>query len=67
MQTDLYTKAVLTVIALALSAIALQNTLTPAFAQSNGIPIKVIVCDPLHWEQDNGCLRLSFGAIRVPK
>jgi hypothetical protein len=33
MTTDLYTKAVLTVIALALSAIALQHSLTPAYAQ----------------------------------
>lgn len=33
MKTDLYTKAVLTVIALALSAIALQHSLSPAYAQ----------------------------------
>lgn len=44
MKTDLYTKVVLTVIALALSAIALQNTLPSAFAQSGGIQ-KVIICD----------------------
>ena len=42
MQTDLYTKAVLTVIALALSAIALQNTIPSAFAQST--LTKVIIC-----------------------
>lgn len=33
MSTDLYTKAVLTVIALALSVIALQNFIPPAHAQ----------------------------------
>jgi hypothetical protein len=36
MQTDLYTKAVLTVIALALSAIAIQLTTKDAHAQSSG-------------------------------
>lgn len=44
MKTDLYTKFVLTVIALALSAIALQNTIPSAFAQSN--IQKVVICDP---------------------
>jgi hypothetical protein len=43
MKTDFYTKFVLTVIALALSTIALQNSLTPAYAQS-GIQ-KVVICD----------------------
>jgi len=37
MQTDLYTKAVLTVIALALSAIALQNFTPFAYAQNYSI------------------------------
>ena len=45
MTTDLYTKAVLTVIALALSAIALQHAIPSAFAQS-GIQ-KVIICDAI--------------------
>jgi len=44
MKIDLYTKAVLTVIALALSAIALQHAIPSAFAQS-GIQ-KVMICDP---------------------
>jgi len=35
MQTDLYTKAVLTVIAISLSAIAIQLTTKEAHAQSN--------------------------------
>ena len=43
MKTDLYTKFVLTVIALALSAIALQNAIPSAFAQSGDIQ-RVIVC-----------------------
>ena len=45
MTTDLYTKAVLTVIAIALSGIALQHAIPSAFAQSNR-PIKVLLCDP---------------------
>lgn len=50
MQTDLYTKAVLTVIALALSAIALQNFIPLAHAQSNfrfmpSGALMVTVCD----------------------
>ena len=37
MKTDLYTKAVLTVIALALSAIALNQGIPSAFAQNKGV------------------------------
>jgi hypothetical protein len=44
MTTDLYTKAVLTVIALSLATIALQHVIPSAFAQS-GIQ-KVMICDP---------------------
>jgi hypothetical protein len=44
MKTDLYTKVILTVIALAMSAIALQQGIPSAFAQSGGIQ-KVIICD----------------------
>ncbi len=44
MKSDLYTKFVLTVIALSLSAIAIQNTIPSAFAQSGGIQ-KVVICD----------------------
>ena len=46
MKTDLYTKAVLTVIAISLSAIAVQHTIPNAFAQQNTQPIKVMICDP---------------------
>ena len=52
MQTDLYTKAVLTVIALALSAIALQNFIPLAHAQTSGFrftptgALMVTNCDP---------------------
>jgi invasion protein IalB len=63
MQTDLYTKAVLTVIALALSAIALQNAIPSAFAQNKKEPVKVIVCDPISWEVN--CAEVSYGAIKV--
>jgi hypothetical protein len=54
MKADLYTKFVLTVIALALSVIAIQQTLTPAYAQSN--IQKVVICDP----QDNStCAKVN--------
>lgn len=52
MQTDLYTKAVLTVIALALSAIALQNFIPLAHAQTSGFrftptgALMVTNCEP---------------------
>jgi hypothetical protein len=58
MTTDLYTKAVLTVIALALSSIALQHAIPSAFAQS-GIQ-KVIIC-----ESENSCATLDGIALRV--
>jgi hypothetical protein len=64
MKTDLYTKFVLTVIALALSAIALQNTIPSAFAQANRQPpIKVIICDPISWTVE--CAQVNGGAIKV--
>jgi len=63
MQADLYTKAVLTVIAIALSAIALQNTIPSAFAQNKGQPVKVVVCDPLNFEV--ACASVWNGAIKV--
>ena len=44
MKTDLYTKAVLTVIALALSAIALNQSIPSAFAQNKSV-VKVAICD----------------------
>jgi len=43
MQIDMYTKTVLTVIAIALSTIAVENVLTPAYAQ--GSIQKVMICD----------------------
>jgi hypothetical protein len=61
MKTDLYTKAVLTVIALALSAIALQHAIPSALAQS-GVQ-KVVICDSIYG--DASCARISGGALRV--
>ena len=49
MQTDLYTKAVLTVIAIALSAIALQHAIPSAFAQAYDRQSRVqlvAICNP---------------------
>jgi hypothetical protein len=52
MHVDKYTKTVLTVIAIALSAIALQISLPSAFAQSNSFSftphgmLRVSVCNP---------------------
>lgn len=61
MTTDLYTKAVLTVIALALSIIALQHAIPSAFAQS-GIQ-KVIICDAI---AQTMCADVSLGgALKV--
>ena len=54
MQTDSYTKAVLTVIALALSAIAIQLTTKDAHAQSGGFSftetgaLMVAQCEPAY-------------------
>jgi len=49
MKSDLYTKFVLTVIALALSAIALQHAIPSAFAQAyngrSGVQL-VAICNP---------------------
>ena len=52
MTTDRYTKAVLTVIAVALSAIAIELTLKDAHAQSGGRlspsgALMVTICDPI--------------------
>lgn len=41
---DRYTKAVLTVIALALAVIAIRNVILPSMAQSGG-PTMVQICD----------------------
>lgn len=63
MTTDRYTKAVLTVIAISLAVIALQQTVPSAFAQSNNTPVKVIVCDPIRYQID--CAGVSYGALKV--
>ena len=44
MKSDLYTKFVLTVIALSLFVIAIQYSIPSAFAQSGGLQ-KVVICD----------------------
>ena len=54
MKTDLYTKFVLTVIALALCAIALQQSIAPAYAQSN--IQKVVICD---LQDSNSCAKVN--------
>ena len=51
MNTDRYTKAVLTVIAISLATIALQHTIPSAFAQSI---TKVTICDPRYTSQCAG-------------
>ena len=63
MTTDLYTKAVLTVIAIALSAIALQQAIPSAFAQSS--VQRVVICDAEM--RDWICARVSGGALKVSK
>lgn len=65
MRIDFYTKAVLTVIAISLAAIASQNLLTPAYAQNNGQPVKVIICDPA---APKYCADVSIsGALKVER
>jgi hypothetical protein len=60
MQTDLYTKAVLTVIAIALSGIAIQLTTKDAHAQQGGFrftqsgALMVTPCDFLFRPRDTG-------------
>ncbi len=45
MKIDLYTKVVLTVIAISLVGILIQGSVRPSFAQGQGL-IKVTICDP---------------------
>jgi hypothetical protein len=45
---DWYTKAVLTVIAIALTALAVQGLITPLEAQNRAEPQKVQICDGFH-------------------
>ena len=53
MKTDLYTKAVLTVIAISLAGIAVQLTTKEAHAQTQGLlfspsgSLMVTICDPM--------------------
>ena len=61
MQTDLYTKAVLTVIAIALSGIAIQLTTKEAHAQSGARfsysgALMVTICDP---DYTNSCAEVT--------
>ena len=58
MTTDLYTKAVLTVIAIALSAIAFQQAIPSANAQSN--LTKVIICESTY-----NCASVDGVGLRV--
>ena len=64
MKTDLYTKFILTVIALALSSIALQHGIPSAFAQS-GQPVKVIICDPIRYLVD--CADVTYGGVKIQR
>jgi len=54
MTNDRYTKIVLTVIAVSLSTIALQQVIPSAFAQQS--PIKVVICDSV---EANFCARVG--------
>jgi len=57
----MYTKTVLTVIAIALSTIAVENVLTPAYAQ--GSIQKVMICDA---RATSDCADVSGGgALKV--
>ena len=57
MKTDRYTKIVLTVIAISLATIALQNVIPSASAQQSARPVKVLICDP---EDTDRCARVGF-------
>jgi hypothetical protein len=63
---DTYTKVILTVIAIALSVIALQNTrVVRAFAQNDTIQ-RVIICDaPGIGDLNSGCARVAKGGLIV--
>jgi hypothetical protein len=57
---DIYTKGVLTIIAVALSVIAFRGAGVPALAQSSG-PVRVVICgaeaNPRAFDQ-LGCARI---------
>lgn len=63
MQTDFYTKAILTVIALALSTIAIQGAIPSAFAQGGAVQ-KVVICDAT---ATTYCASVDAYALRVTK
>ena len=66
MQIDLYTKAVLTVIAISLSAITLQHTIPNAFAQAKvDKPIRVTICDPDSEGIFMKCAKIPYSALTV--
>jgi hypothetical protein len=55
---DIYTKVVLTIIALALTVIALRQAGAPALAQSSA-PVRVIICGAeAHSPHQLGCARV---------
>ncbi len=56
MKNDLYTKIVLTVVAICLASIAVEHTITSAFAQNQGV-VKVIICDP---RDPNYCANIGY-------
>ena len=67
MTVDRYTKIVLTVIAVSLSTIALQQVIPSAFAQQSSRPLKVVICDS---ENANFCAwvgTLNNDAGRTPR
>jgi hypothetical protein len=62
MKTDLYTRVVLTVIAVSLSVIALQQSVKPAYAQNSYQ--KVIVCNP-YGTKVSDCASVTSGSLQV--
>jgi len=66
---DMYTRAVLTVIAISLAAIALQNSgVLPAHAfevPSRGLPGAVMMCGPDVLNKSWECARVIDGAVMV--
>ena len=60
---DIYSKGVLTVIAVSLSVIALQNMgVVPAVAQPRQQPIPVLICSPYNYDY---CADVSKGQLQV--
>jgi hypothetical protein len=60
---DLYSKTVLTVIAVSLSVISLQNMgVVPAVAQQRQPIQKVLICSPAY---NDYCAEVSHGALHI--